>query len=385
MARRSGLLLLTCVTLLIGLGFVMLVSTNFYVDPAKGGGESYANVWGQARYLGVGLVLLTLFACLDYNALLRWSIPLFILGLISMLLCKVPGIGVASHGAARWIRVFGISGQPSEFARIAFIILAAVIAARITTASAGQGWRSPFAHSMLLLAAMLGAFFVQEDLGNAAITGVLAFTLLFVAGEKLWKLLLCGAVFAALGITAVIHNPNRMKRLVAIEDLKGNATDLGMQQTVSQLAFGSGGIQGRGLGEGRMKLSYLPESHTDFIFPMLGEELGFLGTSATVLIYILLLLSGMCIAAYAPNRFGKILGLGLSALIACGALVNMGVATSLLPNKGLPLPFVSHGGSSLVAACIAVGILVNIHRQGVLITRDQLPVLRRNRRWTPQL
>jgi cell division protein FtsW len=118
---------------------------------------------------------------------------------------------------------------------------------------------------------------------------------------------------------------------------------------------------------------------------MIGEELGFYGTTATLLAFVLLVIGGMCISAYAPDRFGKLLGMGLTSLIACEALMNMGVTTSLLPNKGLPLPFVSYGGSALLAACLILGILLNIHRQGVYLTRDQLPIIRRKSRWTPQM
>jgi cell division protein FtsW len=134
-----------------------------------------------------------------------------------------------------------------------------------------------------------------------------------------------------------------------------------------------------------MKLSYLPEAHTDFIFPMVGEELGLWGVLGTVGAFVVLLFAGMCISSYAPNRFGKLLGFGLTFLLSLEALLNMGVTTALLPNKGLPLPFVSYGGSSLLAAMVVVGILINIHRQGVHLTWDQLPVIRRKRRWTPQL
>jgi cell division protein FtsW len=172
---------------------------------------------------------------------------------------------------------------------------------------------------------------------------------------------------------------------MAIFDLEKFKDGIGLQQWVSWLAFGSGGMEGRGLGEGRMKLSYLPEAHTDFIFPMVGEELGLWGVIGTIVAFVVMIFAGMCISAYAPNRFGKLLGFGLTFLLGLEALLNMGVTTALLPNKGLPLPFVSYGGSSLLAAMVAVGILINIHRQGVHLTWDQLPVIRRNRRGTPQL
>jgi cell division protein FtsW len=208
---------------------------------------------------------------------------------------------------------------------------------------------------------------------------------MFVAGTRFQYLaFIMGSALSAL-VAGIYFAPNRMDRILAVLNLEKFKDGIGLQQWVSWLAFGSGGLEGRGLGEGRMKLSYLPEAHTDFIFPMVGEELGLWGTLATVAAFVMLVFSGMCISAYAPNRFGKLLGFGLTFLIGLEALLNMGVTTALLPNKGLPLPFVSYGGSSLLAAMMAVGILINIHRQGVHLSWSDLPVIRRNRRWTPQL
>jgi cell division protein FtsW len=158
-----------------------------------------------------------------------------------------------------------------------------------------------------------------------------------------------------------------------------------VQQKNARLAFGSGGAEGVGPGRGRMKLYSLPEAHTDFIFPMIGEELGLRGTLAAVLAFVIIVLSGMCIAAYAPNRFGKLLGFGLTMLFGLEGLMNMGVTTAVLPNKGLPLPFVSYGGSSMIMAMISIGILANIYRQGVHLSAADLPVIRRKNRWTPQV
>jgi cell division protein FtsW len=349
------------------------------LDADKGGGETYKNVWSQVRWLGLGVVALVIGATVNYQRLhhARWW--LLGLTLLAMLACVWEVTGHKVNGASRWL---AIGGQPSEFAKIALIVALAAWYAK------HQSTTHQFLHGtlypLLILASVLGAFWLQRDLGNAVLTGCVALAVMFTAGTRLFHLIgifLLGAGLASLAVLAI---PNRIARVKAFLD-PANNSDMDLQQFISKLAFGSGGLEGRGLGEGRMKLSYLPEAHTDFIFPMVGEELGFYGTLGTLAAFVIIVIAGMCVSAYAPDRFGKLLGMGLTTLIASEALMNMGVTTSLLPNKGLPLPFVSYGGSALLAACLILGILLNIHRQGVYLTRDQLPVIRRKSRWTPQM
>ncbi len=382
MASRSGFFLVVCAVLLVGLGITMLVSTNFYLDPGKGGGETYKNVWSQARWLGLGVVLFGLAAATNYQRLLTLRWWLLGLGLLAMLACLWDATGREVNGARRWLALpGGIGGQPSEFAKIALVIAMAAWYARQQDASREfvKGILAP----LLVLGSITAAFWFQRDLGNMVLTGMVAGAVMFAAGVR-WRYLIgIAAAGAGLVTLAILAIPNRVARMRSYFDPSHN--DMDLQQWVSQLAFGSGGLFGRGLGEGRMKLSYLPEAHTDFIFPMIGEEIGLVGTLATLLLFVVLVVAGMCASAYAPDRFGKLLGMGLVTLLALEALTNMGVTTSLLPNKGLPLPFVSYGGSALLAACVILGILLNIHRQGVYLTRDQLPVIRKKTRWTPQM
>jgi len=378
MASRSGILLIVCAAALVGLGMTMLASTNFYLDADKGGGETYKNVWSQVRWLCLGVVFLIIGASVNYQRLhhARWW--LLALSLLAMAACLWDVTGRKVNGASRWL---AIGGQPSEFAKIALIVALSAWYARHQTTT--RQFLHGTLYPLLILASVLTAFWLQRDLGNAILTGFVAVAIMFTAGTRILHL---GAIIIAgigLAAAAVVAIPNRLARVKAFLDDAN--TDMDLQQWISRLAFGSGGLDGRGLGEGRMKLSYLPEAHTDFIFPMIGEELGFYGTIGTLLAFVLLIIGGMCVSAYAPDRFGKLLGMGLTSLIACEALMNMGVTTSLLPNKGLPLPFVSYGGSALLAACLILGILLNIHRQGVYLSRDQLPVIRRKSRWTPQM
>ena len=381
MAKHSIFLLILSAVSLIALGITMLASTTFEV--AHEGAEDYVTLWRQLVWLGVAVVACFVTALVDYNAWMRWRWHILITAAVLLALCYAPVIGIKINGSKRWIGWQSLRVQPSEFAKIALIV---ALAGWFATYEAltRTFWRG-FALPGLILMGIVGLIGCEFDLGSALLAATVGMGVMFVAGTKIRYLaliiLICGGGLWA----GVKYLPNRFERIMVTFDLEKHKEGLGLQQWVSKLAFGSGGIEGRGLGEGRMKLSYLPEAHTDFIFPMVGEELGLRGTAGVVLAFAILVMSGFMVSAYAPNRFGKLLGAGLTFLLGMEALLNMGVTTALLPNKGLPLPFVSYGGSSLVAAMAAVGILINIHRQGVHLTWDQLPVIRRKRRWTPQL
>lgn len=381
MARHSIFLLILAAVSLIALGITMLASTTFEV--VREGGENYVTLWRQLVWLGLAAAVCVTTALVDYNAWMRWRWHILIIAAVLLTLCYVPGAGIKINGSKRWIGWQSLRVQPSELAKIALIV---ALAGWYATQEAltRTFWRG-FALPGLILMGIVALIGCEFDLGSALLAAVVGMAVMFVAGTKMRYLALiilaCGGGLWA----GVKYLPNRFDRIMVTFDLEKHKEGLGLQQWVSKLAFGSGGFEGRGLGEGRMKLSYLPEAHTDFIFPMVGEELGLRGTAGVVLAFAVLVMSGFMVSAYAPNRFGKLLGAGLTFLIGMEALLNMGVTTALLPNKGLPLPFVSYGGSSLVAAMAAVGILINIHRQGVHLTWDQLPVIRKKRRWTPQL
>ncbi len=392
MARRSVFILLAAVLLLTGLGITMLASTSVYSVKA---GEDYVTVWKQCVSAGVALLAGLIAALVDYHVWhrLRWWI--YGLACAGLALCfewhlaKLAGyeplIGVWKGGAARWLKT-GLGDmqlQPSEFAKIALIIaLAGWFVAH-------EGKERTFRHGLLLpgliLGGVTGLIGLEVDLGNGSLAIAVGMGILFVAGTRARYLTILGGLGGALLAAGIWLAPKRFERVIAIFDLEKYKDGVGLQQWISWLAFGSGGLDGRGLGEGRMKHSYLPEAHTDFIFPMIGEEIGLWGSLGTLLIFVVIALCGMSIAMHAPDRFGRLLGFGLTLLISLEALLNMGVTTVLLPNKGLPMPFVSYGGSSLVAAMVAVGILVNIHCRSTHSARDQLPLIRRDKRWTPQI
>ncbi len=381
MAKRTFILLVVAVCILVALGLTMLASTSYFIE--EGGGEEYVTLRKQIISLVIGVVACVGFAVIDYNGFLRWRWVILAAAVTGLALVFVPNLGVKINGATRWLGFGSFRLQPSEFAKIGLVIGLAAWFARHEPHT--KSFLRGFAVPGLLIATFVGLIGIEVDIGNAVVAGVVGAGIMFVAGTRLGYLAITGLAMAAALVAAIIYVPNRMERTIAVYQLEKFKDTWGLQQWISELAMGSGGATGQGLGASRMKLYYLPEAHTDFIFPIVGEELGLYGTAGTVLMFVFIVIAGMCIASYAPNRFGKLLGFGLTFLLSLEALLNMGVTTALLPNKGLPLPFVSYGGSSLIAAMIAVGILINIHRQGVHLTWDQLPVIRKNRRWTPQI
>lgn len=392
MARRSIFFLLAAVVLLTGLGITMLTSTIFQASEET---KSYATVWKQGQWAGIALVAGCIAALVNFRFLYRIRWWLYAIACFGLALCFEwhlsqwlgydAKLAARVNGASRWLKIpmSEMTVQPSEFAKIALII--GLAAWYHTHEGTERCFRQGFLLPGVLLIVIVALIGAEVDLGNGSLAAAVGVGMMFVAGTRLRYLAIIGGLGASALTAGILLAPNRFERVIAIFDLHKYRDGIGLQQWISWLAFGSGGLEGRGLGEGRMKLSYLPEAHTDFIFPMIGEELGLWGGVVTVLLFLIITLSGMSIAVHAPDRFGRLLGFGLTLLISLEALLNMGVTTALLPNKGLPMPFVSYGGSSLVAAMVAVGILINLHIQGVYVTRDQLPVIRKNRRWTPQL
>ena len=215
-----------------------------------------------------------------------------------------------------------------------------------------------------VVAALLALILFEVDLGTTALIGATTFAVMFVAGTNPILLGLLAVIGGSVMFVAATHA--RMERLIAFTDLERYKEDAGLQQMQALIAWGSGGMDGLGLGNGRQKMLYLPYAHTDFIFPMIGEELGLRISLLVVFLFILIIVCGMMIALHAKDRFGMLLSCGIVSLLALQAAVNIGVTTSLLPNKGLPLPFISYGASNLAACLFGVGILLNIYRQAKL-------------------
>jgi len=293
-----------------------------------------------------------------YRRLARLAYPMLLLSVVLLVLVLVPGVGTVVGGARRWLRLPGLSLQPAEIAKFTWVVYLAYSLAkkREKVATFSIGFLPHLAAVGLLVALCMA----EPDFGSSVELLVLLFILLFAAGTKLSYLV--GSVLLALPLAygAIAHSPYRLRRITAFLDPWAHRHDIGYQVAQSLIAVGSGGLFGLGLGESRQKLFFLPEAHTDFIFSIIGEELGLLGAVATIALYGLIVWRGTRAALRASETFGTYLGLGLTAMLGFQAAVNMSVAMGMLPTKGLTLPFISYGGCSLVISMAAAGVLLSL-------------------------
>jgi len=362
MHRKSAYFLFLAVLGMLVIGIVMLFSTSAFAKDSHG--DMYFFVKRQAVWLGIGFVVCTVAAMVDYHFWLRTWWIWFALALVALAFCFVPHFGMRINGSRRWVSLGPGTFQPSEIAKVAVLFfLAAWFANRDKESNQWlQGFVIPFA---IVSSAML-LIVMEVDLGTTALIGATMFVVMFVAGTHpaLLGILSLGGLGGILFVAT--HMSERMGRLAAFMDPERFKDDAGLQQMQALIAWGSGGMEGLGLGNGRQKMLYLPYAHTDFIFPMIGEELGLRISLLVVFLFVVIIVCGLMIALHAKDRHGLLLGCGIVSLLGLQAAVNIGVTTSLLPNKGLPLPFVSYGGSNLAACLFGVGLLLNIYRQGVL-------------------
>jgi cell division protein FtsW len=373
MQKNVVTVLLLAVAGLIALGMVMLFSTGAFARDSHG--DMYLFVKKQIFWLVIGTVVALVAASLDYHFWRKHWWIFFVATSLALLLCFIPPIGQRINGSSRWINLGFTSIQPSEFAKVSALFFLAWWFSR--TDMAFNNFKNGFLLPMSVLAIPLLLIVLEVDIGNTALIGAMAVSVMFVAGAALrWLLLLVPLGLASVIMVALLV-PERVQRLVAFLDPEKHRLTEGLQQWQALIAFGSGGVHGLGLGEGRQKMHYLPYAHTDFIFPMIGEELGLIATTFTVTAFLVLMLCGALISANARDRFGMLLGFGATMLITIQSAVNIGVTTSLLPNKGMPMPFISYGGSNLIVCLFLVGLLVNIHRQGRPLVPRFAPVLLR--------
>jgi cell division protein FtsW len=360
MYKKSAYFLFVAVLGLLVIGIVMLFSTSAFARDSHG--DTLFFLKRQSVWLGVGLVVCITAALIDYHFWQRtWWIWLGAAA-VTLALCYVPHVGMRINGSRRWIGLGPVGFQPSEIAKLAAIFFLAWWFSRYE-----QLTKHPlfgFAVPLAVVSALLAMILFEVDLGTTALIGATTFTIMFVAGTNpilLSLLAILGGSVITIGAT---HS--RMERLMAFTDLERYKEDAGLQQMQALIAWGSGGMDGLGLGNGRQKMLYLPYAHTDFIFPMIGEELGLRVSLLVVFLFIVVVVCGIVIALHAKDRFGLLTAVGVICLLALQAAVNIGVTTSLLPNKGLPLPFISYGGSNLVTCLFCIGLLLNIYRQAVL-------------------
>ncbi|MEX1044856.1 MAG: putative lipid II flippase FtsW [Chthoniobacterales bacterium] len=360
MPRRTAYILILSVLSLLAIGVVMLLSTGAFARDSRG--DMYYFLKRQTLWLVIGAAAMVAAALLDYRWWARLWPWLYGLAVVLLILCFVPPIGMKINGSWRWINLGFASFQPSELAKVAALVFLAWWFHRYEAES--KEFLRGFIYPLGVVGAMMGLIVLEVDLGATALIGATTLSVMFVAGTGLrWLVPVLLAGFAGLAF-AIFTIKERLARFMAFLDPEKFKLDEGLQQWQAMLAFGVGGVSGLGLGEGRQKMLYLPYAHTDFIFPMIGEELGLRFTLLTVFCFLLILLAGVLISMNARDRFGMLLGFGITIAITLQAAINIGVTTSLLPNKGMPLPFISYGGSNLAVSMMLVGILLNIHRQG---------------------
>jgi cell division protein FtsW len=375
MQRNAIYALLLTVVTLTALGIVMLFSTSAFAQESHG--DIYFFVKRQAFWLTISLLCALVGALVDYHWWRKSWWLIFIIALALLILCFVPPIGLKINGSRRWIQVGFGTFQPSELAKVAVVFFTAWWFEKFEK-DAGRFFKG-FVFPIAIVSLILVPISRQEDLGYTALIGAAVLCVMFVAGMRL-RWILPIVLVGAVGILYLaFHIEERRDRLLAFLNPEEYQASGGYQQLQGLIAIGSGGVDGLGLGEGRQKMLYLPYAHTDFIFPMIGEELGLRVTLVIVFCYLLICLCGTLIAMNAPDRFGMLLGFGFVMMITLQAIVNIGVTTSVLPNKGMPLPFISFGGSNLAICYFMVGVLVNIHRFGNPLLEMASPALRRVR------
>ncbi len=346
-------ILVFCVAALLALGMVMLYSSSMTQV-----GAHYLVM--QLIWCGVGLAGCVVVACMDYHWFRRFALVLLPATILLLGLVLVPHIGVKHGGARRWFDLGPASFQPSELGKLAVLVFLAWYGERY------QRQMSGFIRGVLIpgavVAVVLGLIFIEPDVGCALLLAAVSCVMLLLAGIK-WRYFLPPLAIGVVSIALFLHyDPMRSRRLYAWRHPEETKLTTGQQAYQSMVALGSGGLTGRGLGEGRQKLGFVPAHHTDFIFSIIGEELGLAATLGVLTVFGALIACGLVIAGHAADTFGLLLGSGITFLIGIQMFINVGVVTNLLPNKGMPLPFISYGGSNLLFMLCAVGLLLSIAR-----------------------
>jgi len=349
--------LLSSVLFLVGIGIVMVYSASSAVA-AQNHGSEYFFLIKQALYATIGIVALVIFSHIPFRLYRVLAYPLLVLALALLLAVLISGLGLSAGGSQRWLQVGPLSFQPVEAARLALIIyLAYSLSKKQDVLNIVNISLVPHIIVLLLFVILLS---LQPDFGSVVLFGALTWVMMFVGGVPLRYLLTTLLLLLPPVYFFMVHADYRVKRLVSFLNPWQYPAGEGYQMIHSLMAFGTGGLWGTGIGNGYQKLFYLPEPHTDFIFAVIGEELGFWGVLLVLGLYAMVLWRGMRIACNTHDLFGMLMATGITFALALQVSVNLGVALGLLPTKGLTLPFLSYGGTSLVLNMACIGILMNI-------------------------
>ena len=352
--------LIVGITLALSLGgLVMVFSASGVVAENKYTNSTYY-LQRQIVWMMLGFGVLLVGSWIDYGRWQRW-VPVFVAGCVIGLLL-VLGIGPQINGARRWLTFGLFSIQPTEMAKLAVVLYLAAFLSnpnrRVTD------WKRGFLPPVAIVGMICGLIVVEPDLGSTVVISLVFAGMMYLAGARVRHLGYLGLPMVG-GLLALIWmSPERWERMTTFLNPFEDREGAGYQLVQSLLALENGGLLGVGLGQGKQKLLYLPEGHTDFVLALVGEELGLIGTMGLLALFAILVFKGFRVAALAPDLFGRYLALGITMLLGIQALMNAGVVSGMLPTKGLTLPLVSYGGSSLLATMLAIGILLSIGRQG---------------------
>ncbi|PKK90542.1 MAG: putative lipid II flippase FtsW [Candidatus Wallbacteria bacterium HGW-Wallbacteria-1] len=349
-------------------GLVMLYSASFVSANRQTGDGAYFFTRQFSIFL-LGLGVMALVANIDYRKYQKYCPQIYFGTLAILSLTFVPGIGVKINGALRWISIGGMQFQPSELAKLAAVIFCADFLTR--RARSRDPFRAVFLPLMIIVGIMAGTIVLQRDLSTGAVIITMGFVMCFLAGLSLRTLFLAGGAGSLMLVFLILIEDYRLRRIIAFLNPWSDRRNAGYHIIQSLIAVGSGGFSGKGLGMSVSKYNYLPEEFTDFIFAVICEETGFIGSVFFIALFIAIFLRGMRVALRCGNRFGTLLAGGITSLITLQAGINMGVVLSILPTTGLPLPFVSYGRSSMLVSCIMIGILLNISKDASAVENGE--------------
>lgn len=373
-ARTCIISIWVCFILLLVLGVIMVASTGTCVPGQDELSWNDTFLGKQCMYALLGLAVALGLSKVDYRCWRRFVKLIWIVCVILLICCFLPGIGKTINGESRWINL-GITFQPSELAKITLML---TLANWYTTyrEMAGTFWKGFVIPGAFLFGLPLLLILVEKDMGTAAALAMSGFCVMFVSGTRWWLLLLAIILATLLLYLMMTGSANRMLRIIAWQDPQAYSQGAGRQQWIAILSFARGGLTGVGLGDGIEKYGNLPYAHTDFIYAEIGEEWGFFGAAGVLVLFTIMAISGLALAVQTQDTFGRILALGLSCTIFWPAMLNMMVVTAMLPNTGLPLPFISSGGTNLVFTIASIGLLTSIQRHTPLIRQNYWPTRR---------
>lgn len=355
--ERPDILILVITLILVTVGTAMIYSSSSILAMERFKDAQYF-LKKQVLFVLIGMAAMVFLTKLDYHLLRKWAYPGVVLSIILLLLIFIPHLGIRAGGARRWLNLVFFSFQVTELAKICIVLFLAHFLSRKVNVlkSFSRGVLAP----LLVTFFIIGLIALEPDFGTAVIIAMILMMMLFLAGCSMKHLGGLTALLIPAAVWMVMFKSYRMDRLKVFLNPWSDPGNKGFQIIQSLLSFGSGGAFGVGIGDGMQKLFYLPEPHTDFILSVIAEESGFVGVMAVICLFAVLIVRGFMVAFRAPDLFGTLLAAGLTMVLALGAFINIAGVMGLIPLKGLTLPFLSYGGTSLIMSLVAVGILLNI-------------------------